>query len=120
SDQMLPEAALPDTPLTARPADFAQPLRLRDRRREYDFDQSPPRGKVRVAFRQSPDRMKVVGQHDECVDVEWVPLARAARGLTQGLDVVGQKTAAPIEEISGKNPPPAGDKDSPIIGHAAG
>jgi hypothetical protein len=31
----------------------------------------------------------LVGQYDECVDVEWVPLARVARGLTQGFDLVG-------------------------------
>jgi len=64
--------------------------------------------------------MNVVGQYDECVDVEWVPLARATRGLTQGFDLVGQKTAATIEEICCEEPASSRDKCATVIWHAAG
>src|SRR5262249_2502578 len=119
-DQVLPETALPYTALTARATDFAQPLRPRDRLREHDLDQSPSHRKIRVSFGQSPNRVNVVGQYDECADVEWVPLACAARGLTQGFDLVGQKSAATIEEICREEPASSRDKRAPVIWHAAG
>jgi len=87
---------------------------------EDDLDQSPARRKIRVAFGQSPNRVNVVGQYDECVDMEWVPLARAACGLTQGFDLVSQKTAATIKEICREEPASSRDKCATIIWHAAG
>jgi hypothetical protein len=64
--------------------------------------------------------VNVVGQYDECVDVEWVPFACAARGLTQGFDLFGQKTAATIEEICREEPASSGDKCATVIWHTAG
>jgi hypothetical protein len=96
-DQVLPEPALLDAPFTARPTNFASPLGHRYRLGKYDIDQSPARRKIRVAFRQSPNRVNVAGQYDECVDAKWMPLARAAGCLTQRLDLVYEETAATIE-----------------------
>jgi hypothetical protein len=64
--------------------------------------------------------MNVVGQHDECVDMKWVLLTRAARSLAQGLNLVGQKTAATIEQICREEPASSGDKCATIIWHTAG
>ena len=64
--------------------------------------------------------MNVVGQHDECVDMKWVLLTRAARSLAQGLDLVDQNAAATIKEICREEPASAGDKRATIIWHAAG
>jgi len=64
--------------------------------------------------------VNVVWQYNECVDVERVSLTRAARGFTQGLDLVRQKTTATIEEICREEPACSGDKGTTIIWHAAG
>ena len=113
-DQVLPETALPDAPFTARATNFAQPLRPRYRLREHDLDQSPACRKIRVAFGQSPNRVNVVWQYDECIDVEWVPLACAASGLAQGLDLVSQKAAAAIKQVCREEPAPTWDKRTTI------
>jgi hypothetical protein len=42
------------------------------------------------------------------------------RGLTQGFDLVGQKTAATIEEICREEPTSSGDECAMVIWHAAG
>ena len=109
-DQVLPETALPDAPFTARPTNFASPLGRRYRLGEYDLDQSPARRKIRVAFRQRPNRVDVVGQYDECVDAKWMPLARAAGRFTQRLDLVYEETAATIEQICREEPASSRDK----------
>jgi hypothetical protein len=61
----------------------------------------------------------MIGRYHECVDSKWMSLARAARRLTQHLDLLGQKTAATIEEIRREEPASAWDKRATIIGHIA-
>src|SRR5262245_19452100 len=70
ADKVLPEAALPDAAFIARDADSAAPLRLRQCLREAALDQSPARREVAIARRQGPDRMQMIGQYDEGIDLE--------------------------------------------------
>src|SRR5262249_24085208 len=114
-DQVLPEAALPDTAFAAFPTDFTQPLGLWYRLRERNLDQSPARRKVGIVGGQNPNGVNVIGQYDECVDSKWMSLARAARRLTQSVDLLRQKTAATIEEIRREEPASAWDKRATII-----
>jgi hypothetical protein len=46
--------------------------------------------------------------------------AHAARGVTQGFDLVGQKITATIEEICREEPASSRDKCATVIWHAAG
>src|SRR5262245_62387371 len=117
SDQVFPEATLPDAALAARATNLAQLLDPRDGFRELDLDQSPARRKVGVTLGQGPDGVEMIRQHDESVDMKWMTLACAARRFAQRLDLVGQKRAAPIEQVGGEEPAASGDKRATIVGH---
>ena len=119
-DQVLPETALPDPPFAARPTNFASPLGRRHRLGEDDLDLSPAGRKIGVAFGQSPNRVNVVGQHDERVNAKWMPVKGAAGRFTQRLDLVGEETAATIEQVRREEPASSRDKCATIIGHTAG
>ena len=61
--------------------------------------------------------MDMIRQHDESVDMKWISFARAACRFTQRLDLVGQESAAAMEEIGREEPAPRGDKRTTIIRH---
>src|SRR5216684_610221 len=96
ADQMLPKSALPDAAFVACDAHGAEPLPLRQRSREAALDQAPARGKIAIAWRQVPDRMQMIGQHDECADREGMALASRGDRLAQGRDMVDQQGLSPL------------------------
>src|SRR5690242_5326142 len=116
-DEMLPKSTLPDPAFTTCTAYRAQPLLLGDCAREPDFDPSPAHRKIRVVPRQGPDRMKVVWQHHERVDVKREALARVCGGLAESIDLVSQEGAAAIEQIDGKEPAASRNKGAAIVRH---
>src|SRR5690348_7459989 len=83
ADQVLPEAALPDAALVARNANGAALLVFRKRLLEPALDQSPARREVAIACWQPPDRMQMIGQHDERGNFEPVGLPRRGDCLAQ-------------------------------------
>src|SRR5437867_2483499 len=68
ADQVLPKSALPDAALVARDANGAELFLLRKRSRETGLDQPPTRREIMIVRRQLPDRMQMVGQHDEGIN----------------------------------------------------
>jgi hypothetical protein len=57
----------------------------------------------------------MIRQYDESVEVKWISFARAACRFTQRLDLVGQKSAAAIEEIGREEPASPRDKRATIV-----
>src|SRR5215218_4838445 len=81
ADEMLPEPPLPDAALVAGDANGVEPLILRQCSCEPALDQAPARGEIVIAGWQRPDRMQMIGQHDEGVDREGMALTRRSDGL---------------------------------------
>ena len=63
--------------------------------------------------------MKMIRQYDHCIDREWMACLRMLRRHTQCVDVVGQKTAAPVEQVDGEEPASPGHEGAAIVGHDA-
>jgi len=117
ADQMLPKSALPDAAFVACDAHGAEPLSLRQRSREAVLDQPPARGKIAIARRQVPDRMQMIGQHDECADREGMALAGRGDRLTQGRDMIDQQGLLPLQQVDGEEPASARNERATIIRH---
>src|ERR1700751_3166220 len=83
ADQVFPKTALPDAALIAREANCAPPLLFRQRFRKTALDESPAHREIVIARRQTPDRMQVVGQHDESVNREGMAAARGGDRLAE-------------------------------------
>ena len=95
ADQVFPETALPDAALVAGNANGAAPLAFRKRLREPALDQSPARREIAIAWRQPPDRMQMIGQHDERGNFEAVGLPRRGDGLAQISDMLDKQGLTP-------------------------
>jgi hypothetical protein len=106
ADQVLPERALPDTAFIAGNTNGAEPLLLRQRARKPALDQPPARGEITIAGRQLPDRMQMIGQHDECVDRKGMALPRCGNGLTQSRDMIDEQGFRRSRRLTVKNQPP--------------
>ena len=117
AEQVFPEPALPDAALVACDANGVKPLPLRQRFRERALDQPPARGEIAIAGRQSPDRMQMIGQHDECVDREIIALASRRNSLAQTRDMVDEQGFPPLQQVDCKEPAPARNELATIIRH---
>ena len=75
ADDMLPKSSLPNALLTFRktariPLDWL--MRAHETLGEGFFDETPSQQKIGVTLRKRPNGMNMIGQYDECVDVEGV------------------------------------------------
>jgi hypothetical protein len=116
ADQMLPESALPDAAFVACDAHGAEPLLLRQRSREAVLDQPPAHGKIAIVRRQFPDRMQVIGKHNECVDREGMALASKGDRLAQDRDVVDQQG---LPSMKTRTQPTRTRSTSPCFGNSS-
>lgn len=89
ADGVFPEAALPDAAFGFGGAACGAGFGFRDGSGEFGFDDLPAGGEVGVAFGESPEAVRVVGQDDPGVDVEGEPGAGFADGGAEGFDVLG-------------------------------
>jgi len=81
TDCVLPEATLPER-LLAIGMGRDRDARACECVREPAFDQAHPDGESCVSIRQRHDDMKMVRQHDNGVDREWMDTARGAKSRT--------------------------------------
>ena len=115
--QVLPEPALPDAALVTRYANRAESFLLRQRPCEAVLDQSPACREIRIAGRQTPDRMQVIGQHHDCVDGECMTLACRGNGCAQGLDLIDEQGLATVQQVDGEEPASAGNERATVAQH---
>src|SRR5260370_18483665 len=117
ADQMLPEASLPDAAFAARLANGAEPFLLRQCFGEATFDQPPAGREIAVAGRQGPDRMQMIGQDDECVDVEGMAMTCRGDRITQGRNMVDEQGLLPLQQVDREEEASARDECATIVGH---
>jgi hypothetical protein len=117
ADQMLPEPPLPIAAFTTRLTHEAQRFLLGNRRYEIRLDQPPSGREVRIAWRQSPNRMDMFWKYDHSIDMEGVAYLRPLRRISQSIDLVCKETAPAVEEIRGKEPASSRNESAPIVWH---
>lgn len=81
ANQVFPVSALPDAALASFYAARGPSVTGRYGARKPCLDQSPAGLVVRIAGRQSPDAVQVLGQDDHRVDFEWMPALDLAKDL---------------------------------------
>lgn len=91
TNQMFPEAPLPDAAFIARLADSRAPLVLRQGFGEARLDQPPTRGKIRVVSRQTPNCMEMVGKHDDGRDLERMRLPCLLKCVPQSIGMLDEQ-----------------------------
>ena len=110
---------MPDAAFAPRIANRAEPFLFRQRFRKAALDQPPAHREIVVVRRQGPDRMKMIGQDDNCVDRKAMARARDRHRLTQGRDVVDEQGLPPLQEVDREEPAPARNERATIIRHEA-
>ena len=89
-DVTLPEPALPCPALLSELVTKTQ-WPGRQTTGKPRLDQPPPCRIVRVAFRQGPKGVQVIGQDDPGLDLERPLLSRDPDGIPQGCDLLDKK-----------------------------
>src|SRR6266702_5258483 len=117
ADQMLPEAALPNAAFGARLANGTETFLLRQCFGRATFDQPPAGREIAVAGRQGPDRMQMIGQDDERVDVEGMTMTCRGDRIAQGRDMVDEQALLPLQQVDREEEASARDECATIIGH---
>jgi hypothetical protein len=72
---------------------------------------------IRIACRQCPYGVQMIGEHNDCFDREWVSQACVAKGGAERTDVIGQKPQLSVRQVHREEIASAGDKIAPIAGH---
>jgi hypothetical protein len=88
---MLPISALPDAPFTSSRAAWGYPLVARQIAREGGFDQVPAHCRIGITFWQRPHRVKVIRQHHDGIDREWMASVRFTKRRAQQPDMIRQQ-----------------------------
>src|SRR5579871_3439275 len=114
---MFPEPALPDAALAALDPGSAERLVVGQGADEPALDQAPAAREVRVVGWQGPDRMQVLGKHDEGVDAEGLMAKRPARRFPERIDVFDERGGPAVQERHREEPRSAGDVATAEIRH---
>ena len=117
TDKMFPEAPLPDSAL-ALSAASARVVRTGKRFRKTRFYEPPAHGIIMIVRRQAPDAMEVFRQDADGNGFERMAFRNLAIGRAQGVDVVGQKLRAPVDQIDREKEKAAGNEQTSVIWHA--
>ena len=117
-DRVFPEPALPDAAFTARDAAGAETFAFRHGAREACLDQRPARRVIRIAFRQPPKAVQVVGQDDDRFNVERMARADVRECFAQRIDMLDQQTiSGSLSEVDGEEPDGSGQPCPAVVGH---
>ena len=94
---------------------FRQCLRGFDALRERHFDRLPSSGKLRVALRQRPERVHVVGQHHPGVDIKRHQRADPAHRGAQQVDLLDEWSGATVLQVYRKEIAAPGDTITTVV-----
>ena len=117
AQRVLPIAPLPDAALALAAAACGNSLTSWQRMRKPRFDQSPARREIGVPLGQTPDRMQMIGQDDNCLDAERMIGLRFAKRRTQCADMFGEQARPSLREINGEEEAAAWNKIAPVLRH---
>src|ERR1041385_1021202 len=82
-----------------------------------DLIRAPARGKVRVAFRQAPDRMQMIRKDNDRLDGKRVIGLCLAKRCTQGANVLRKETRPAIQQIDREEEAAASDEIASVLRH---
>jgi hypothetical protein len=95
ADYMLPISPLPDASFPFARAAGRNSFSAWQRSGEPSLDQSPAYGEVGLAFRQTPDAMKMIRQDHDAFDDKWIPGTHAPERLAQLGNMPNQQIVVP-------------------------
>jgi len=98
ANNVFPEAALPDAAFAFRDAARRQSLLFGQRTTKFGFDGVPASRKIRVAFRQCPDAMQMIGKDHRCVDREGALCLYGCKCPAQSTDVFDQQPPLSLQQ----------------------
>jgi hypothetical protein len=117
TDQMLPESPLPDAALAACDPNRTEPFPLRQRPRKMALDEPLAGREIGIARRQGPDRVQVIGQHDERIDRARPALPCLGDRHAKRRDMVDEQGLSPLQQINREEPAAAGNERTTIVWH---
>jgi hypothetical protein len=114
---MFPVAPLPDAVLA--PRDLAETTVRTNSKfaRKSALDLASPKGKIRVAFGQRPNRVYMVGQYADGRCFEWVPPLNDRIDAPQPVDLPHQEVTRSVGERDGEEEGPTFDVCTTISRH---
>lgn len=117
TNRVFPIAPLPDAPFAFRFATWRAGFGRLNATGENRLEQSPPCCKVCVPWRQGPDGMQVVRQHDYGLDSEDVARPNITKGTSKQIDSLLKQARAAVGNIDRKEETPAWNKIAPVCSH---
>ena len=93
------------------------PYGLRKRSRKPGLDQPPARREIMIARRQLPDRMQMIGQHNNGVDRKGMVFAGHGDRLAQACDMVDEQGFPSLQQVDRKEPASARNERATIVWH---
>ena len=117
TDRVLPVPPMPDTPLMTPFSHCRKPLAFRQTLDEQQLDQTPASRVIRIARRQRPYAMQMVGQHHPRHDLERIPALHPAHRFPQPLNLRNQQIPLSLKQSHRKKVRPARNPVPPIIRH---
>jgi len=110
ADYVLPIAALRNTAFAAAGHRRRSRFDGRQRLGERDLDRAPAAGEVGVAFRQAPQAMHVVGEHDPGIDTKRRAGSHPPNGVAERIDVPHQQNRRRSSKLTVKKKVPPGTR----------
>jgi hypothetical protein len=119
AQRMFPVSSLPNTALASGGAARRNRFASGQGAGECRFDQAPAHGKIGVAFRQSPNRMKMLRQHHNRIEYKSVTLPHITECGTQFADMADEKTGFAVGQIDREEIAGAANKVSAVVNLAS-
>jgi hypothetical protein len=117
SQSVFPISPLPDAAFVFAFAANRNSLACLDATREECLDQAPPRRVVRISWRQSPDSMQMVRQHDDRIEHKGMAHPYIAKCFPQQSHSLRKEPRAAVIQVNREEEASAGNEIAPIIRH---
>jgi len=117
---VLPESPLPDAPLTLLRPTGTNALHRRQCPRKSGLDPPPAVGIIRIALRQLPHRMQMIGQHYQAQIDKGSTFPFIPECSFQMLDALHQQIEMPVGDGHGEKERPTRHTVATLVGHCVG
>lgn len=118
AQQPLPIPPLPDPTLLLRQLSPRAPFLARQPAGKQRLNMPPPRRIVGITLRETPDAMKMLGQHHYRHDLERPRRPRRPKRLSQQPNMLHQQRLSTIQQIHGEEIHPSRHPHATIVRHA--
>ena len=116
--QVLPIPPLPDATFPFGPAAARSAFTGWEGCRKRCLDPPPSRWKIRIAGRQCPHSVQMIGQHHDCIDVKWMGLSSVSKGFAQGFNMIDQQRFRTLRQSHRKEIRRPWNSGTDVVRHA--